>query len=97
MSGWHLPFIPFIQTSLPLVDLPQLFKGYKTGTVDYSGVARLTIEANYGGLTRQPRPEAINPQYKELHMSSSLNSLKGGYIGDYIGDYYRGDYSSYGG
>ena len=24
------------------------------------------------------------------HMSFSLNSLKGGYIGDYIGDYYRG-------
>ena len=23
------------------------------------------------------------------HMSSSLNSLKGGYIGDYIGGYYR--------
>ena len=23
------------------------------------------------------------------HMSYSLNSLKGGYIGDYIGDYYR--------
>ena len=24
------------------------------------------------------------------HMSYSLNSLKGGYVGDYIGDYYRG-------
>ena len=24
------------------------------------------------------------------HMSYSLNSSKGGYIGDYIGDYYRG-------
>ena len=24
------------------------------------------------------------------HMSYSLNSLKGGYMGDYIGDYYRG-------
>ena len=24
------------------------------------------------------------------HMSYSLNSLKGGYIGDYIGDYYKG-------
>ena len=24
------------------------------------------------------------------HVSYSLNSLKGGYIGDYIGDYYRG-------
>ena len=24
------------------------------------------------------------------HMSCSLNSLKGGYIGDYIGNYYRG-------
>ena len=24
------------------------------------------------------------------HMSHSLNSLKGGYIGGYIGDYYRG-------
>ena len=24
------------------------------------------------------------------HMSHSLNSLKGGYMGDYIGDYYRG-------
>ena len=28
-------------------------------------------------------------QSKE-HLSYSLNSLKGGYIGDYIGDYYRG-------
>ena len=27
---------------------------------------------------------------QNLHMSHSLNSLKGGYIGDYIGDYYRG-------
>ena len=26
----------------------------------------------------------------ESHLSYSLNSLKGGYIGDYIGDYYRG-------
>ena len=26
-----------------------------------------------------------------LHMSYSLNSLKGGYIGDYIGDYYGGE------
>ena len=26
------------------------------------------------------------------HMSYSLNSLKGGYIGDYMGDYYRGYY-----
>ena len=25
-----------------------------------------------------------------IHVSCSLNSLKGGYIGDYIGDYYRG-------
>ena len=24
------------------------------------------------------------------HVSHSVNSLKGGYIGDYIGDYYRG-------
>ena len=41
---------------------------------------------------------------RSMHMSYSLNSLKGGYIGDYIGDYYRGyfkgdtrslDYSSY--
>ena len=24
------------------------------------------------------------------HLSYSLNSLKGGYIGDYVGDYYRG-------
>ena len=24
------------------------------------------------------------------HMSYSLNSLKGAYVGDYIGDYYRG-------
>ena len=24
------------------------------------------------------------------HLSYSLNSLKGGFIGDYIGDYYRG-------
>ena len=26
------------------------------------------------------------------HMSYSLNSLKGGYMGDYIGYYYRGGY-----
>ena len=26
----------------------------------------------------------------ETHMSYSLDSLKGGYIGDYIGHYYRG-------
>ena len=26
---------------------------------------------------------------KPLHVSYSLNSLKGGYIGDHIGDYYR--------
>ena len=25
-----------------------------------------------------------------IHVSHSLNSLKGDYIGDYIGDYYRG-------
>ena len=25
-----------------------------------------------------------------VHMSYSLNILKGGYIGDYIGDYFRG-------
>ena len=28
--------------------------------------------------------------HNRAHMSYSLNSLKGGYIGDYIGDYYRG-------
>ena len=28
--------------------------------------------------------------YAVHHMSYSLNSLKGGYIGDYTGDYYRG-------
>ena len=27
---------------------------------------------------------------RELYMSYSLNSLKGGYIGDYIRDYYGG-------
>ena len=27
---------------------------------------------------------------QELHVSYSLNSLKGGYIGGYITDYYRG-------
>ena len=27
---------------------------------------------------------------RKSHMSYSLNSLKGGYMGDYIGDYYRG-------
>ena len=27
---------------------------------------------------------------KVSHMSHSLNSLKGGYMGDYMGDYYRG-------
>ena len=26
----------------------------------------------------------------DAHMSYSLNSLKGGYMGDNIGDYYRG-------
>ena len=28
--------------------------------------------------------------YARTHMSHSLNSLKGGYIGDYTGEYYRG-------
>ena len=31
-----------------------------------------------------------SPILGNYHMSYSLNSLKGGYIGDYIGDYYRG-------
>ena len=30
------------------------------------------------------------PYNMEIHMSYSLNSLRGGYIGDYIGDYCRG-------
>ena len=42
-------------------------------------------------------------KHTTIHMSYSLNSLKGGYIGDYIEDYYRVikgdtkslDYSSY--
>ena len=29
------------------------------------------------------------PNKYGIHMSYSLNSLKGGYMGDYIGDYYR--------
>ena len=29
-------------------------------------------------------------QLKSYHMSHSLNSLKGDYIGEYIGNYYRG-------
>ena len=28
--------------------------------------------------------------HERAHLSHSLNSLKGGYIGDYIGNYYRG-------
>ena len=34
-----------------------------------------------------PRDAAV---MRASHMTYSLNSLKGGYIGDYIGDYYRG-------
>ena len=54
---------------------------------------------------RQLKPAAasvgrlIFPFLREMgsqaHMSYSLNSLKGGYIGDYIGDYYRGYYGGY--
>ena len=40
------------------------------------------------GLAKQgPRTPA--------HMSHSLNSLKGGYMGDYVGDYYRGYQGGY--
>ena len=38
----------------------------------------LLFSRKLAGFQRQP------------HMSYSLNSLKGGYIGDFIGDYYRG-------
>ena len=31
----------------------------------------------------------------QKHMSSSLNSLKRGYIREYIGDYYRGYFGAY--
>ena len=33
---------------------------------------------------------AWEQSYKGNHMSYSLNSLKGGYIGDYIGDHSNG-------
>ena len=37
------------------------------------------------------KPEQVQGRKRPpKHMSYSLNSLKGGYIGDYIGDYYRG-------
>ena len=45
-------------------------------------------EGSYGPIrvhTRQLR--AIT---QRVHVSCSLNSLKGGYIGDYIGDYHKG-------
>ena len=41
----------------------------------------------FGDPLRFEHSSALRPQ---IHMSYSLNSLKGGYIGDYIGDYYRG-------
>ena len=34
-------------------------------------------------------PEFEQRPYSYFHVSHSLNSLKGGYIGDYIRDYYR--------
>ena len=35
-------------------------------------------------------PRLIEGSWRELHMSYSLNSFKGGYIGDYIGDDFKG-------
>ena len=35
-------------------------------------------------------PMTTGSQLGRRHVSYSLNSLKGGYMGDYIGDYYRG-------
>ena len=44
------------------------------------------------GLGIQCGTQTLNPPTpnSQPHMSCSLNSLKGGYIGDYIEDYYRG-------
>ena len=39
---------------------------------------------------RQLKTERTEAATASTHMSHSLNSLKGGYIGDYIGDQYRG-------
>ena len=36
------------------------------------------------------KPNQHSNKGQHIHVSYSLNSLKGGYIGDYIGDYYRG-------
>ena len=58
----------------------------------------------YGGLKVQHQIWPFSSSASGWrHMSHSLNSLKGGYIGDYIGSYYRVikgdtrnlDYSSY--
>ena len=40
-----------------------------------------------GAQRKRLSKSSANPK---PHMSHSLNSLKGGYIGDYIGDYYMG-------
>ena len=43
---------------------------------------------NYG-CTAGDKSIFASPVSK-IHLSYSLNCLKGGYIGDHIGDYYRG-------
>ena len=40
-------------------------------------------------LRLQPWAPSVGPEFWDLYMSYSLNSLKGGYIGDCIGNYYR--------
>ena len=42
------------------------------------------------GIGKTPAVIAMALAMGRCHMSYSLNSLKGGYIGDYIWDYYRG-------
>ena len=58
----------------------------KTNGVLEASLSELDQDAfDTHGLARG-RPDVA----KRGHMSCSLNSLKGGYIGDYLWDYYRG-------
>ena len=58
--------------------------GYPNGTQNFENYPFVEEFCSHAVTWQLPRPQA----HME-HVSHSLNSLKGGYIGDYIGDYYR--------
>ena len=55
----------------------------------WTGRASTEISKNASVLTPDEKTGIMSRQEEGTHMSYSLNSLKGGYMGDYIGDYYR--------